>query len=363
MKVPIVQLTLPDEIIDKVGAVLKSGMWAEGKPVRELEEDFKNYIGTKYCRAVNSGTAALLSIIGVLGLKPGDEIIIPSFSFVATANCLLPSGLKPVFADIDPDTYNISPDSIREKITEKTKGILFVDLYGLCANGPELQKIAKEKNLVLIEDSCQAHGAEIDDKKAGTFGIAGAFSLYPTKNMYAGGEGGLITTDDDDLYQKINRFVNHGQKEKYVHTDFGYNFRMMNVAAICAKYSLSVLEENNKKRIDNAKILNDILGDVPGITVPTHPKNYKHVYHQYTIRSDKRDALSEELIKNQIGFGIHYKIPIHQQPYYTNMGYKDVLPNTEKACAEVISLPVHPLLSPEQVQFVAETVKKFQTTH
>ncbi|MHA1820276.1 MAG: DegT/DnrJ/EryC1/StrS family aminotransferase, partial [Promethearchaeota archaeon] len=221
MKVPIVKLSLPDEVIAEVNNTLKSGLWVEGPAVRALEKEFAEYCGVKYCRAVNSGTSALVSIIGSLGLKPGDEVIVPSFTFIATANCLIPFGLKPVFADIDPNTYNISPDSVRSKITEKTKAIISVDLYGLPANYKELNEIAEEKDITLIEDACQAHGAELNGKKTGSFGLAAAFSLYPTKNMYCGGEGGLITTNDEELYNKINMFVNHGQKAKYIHSSFG----------------------------------------------------------------------------------------------------------------------------------------------
>lgn len=358
MKVPIVQLKLPDSVLDEVKEVLASGMWVEGKPVRALEKEFSEFIGTKFCRAVNSGTSALLAIMYGLELKPDEEVIIPSFSFIATSNCMVPYRVKPVFADIDPNTFNLDPKSIRDAITPKTKAIMPVHLYGLCANMDEILEIANEYNIPVIEDSCQAHGAGYKGKKAGNLGEIAAFSLYPTKNMFAAGEGGLITTNNQEIYEKINRFVNHGQSKKYVHTEIGFNFRMPAVAGVVARYSLSQLPENNKKRIANANLYNDLLQNVEGLIIPTVPEGYTHVYHQYTVRVPKRDALAKELSKNQIGYGIHYKIPIHMQEAYKEMGNIS-LEMTEKLSNEVISLPVQPFLSEEQIRFVASIIEKF----
>lgn len=358
MKVPIVQLQLPESVLEEAKEVLKTGMWVEGTPVRALEQEFAEFTGAKYCRAVNSGTSALLSIIYGLDLQPYDEVIIPSFSFIATANCLIPFRVKPIFADIEPKTFNLAPKSIREAITPKTKAIMPVHLYGLCANMVEIQEIANEHNIPVIEDSCQSHGAEFNGKKAGNLGEIAAFSLYATKNMFAGGEGGLITTNNQELYEKINRFVNHGQSEKYIHTEMGFNFRMPSVAGVIARYSLSQLPENNKKRIVNAKLYDELLQKVEGLVVPTVPEGYTHVYHQYTIRVPNRDNLAEELSKHQIGYGIHYKIPIHLQDVYKGKGSVS-LEATEKIANEVISLPVHPLLSEEQIRFVASIIEKF----
>jgi dTDP-4-amino-4,6-dideoxygalactose transaminase len=358
MEVPIVQLSLPDEVLEEATDILKSGMWIGGKPVHDLEKEFGDYCGAKYCKAVNNGTSALLAIYHSLGLKPGDEVIIPSFSFIATANCLKAFGLNPVFADIDPVTYNIDLESIRQKITSKTKAIMPVHLYGLCADMKGINELAEEKELIVIEDACQAHGAEINGKKAGNIGTIAAFSLYPTKNMFCGGEGGLITTNDEELYEKIQLFTSHGQSKKYVHTDIGFNFRMSALNGVIALYSLHILDANNTKRAKNAELYRELLDNIEGITIPTHPKNFKHVYHQYTIRSSKRDELSEILKQNKIGFGVHYRISIHQQEVYAKLGVKDLL-ETEKASKEVISLPVHPLLSKDQIKFVAETIRKF----
>jgi len=359
MKVNIVKLTLPDEVLQEVKDVLKSGMWAGGKPVASLEKEFSDYCGVKYCKAVNNGTAALMSIFGTLGLKPGDEVIIPSFSFIATANCLIPFGLKPVFADIDPQTYTLDPESVREKISPKTKAIMPVHLYGLCADMDAFSKIAAEHNLFLVDDACQAHGAEYKGKKAGSLGIASGFSLYPTKNMFCGGEGGLVTTNDETLYGKISRFINHGQSQKYIHTEIGYNFRMNAVSGVVARYSLKMLDLNNQKRVKNAELYNDLLSKINQVETPICPKGFSHVYHQYTIRCKKRDKLAEFLHQSDIGFGIHYKIPIHKQQFYKNLGYDIILPETEKASSEVISLPIHPMLTEEEIHYVASKIKDF----
>jgi perosamine synthetase len=358
MKVPIVQLQLPDSVLEEAKELLKSGMWVEGTPVRTLEKEFAEFTGAKYCRAVNNGTSALLSIMYGLGFQPGDEVIVPSFSFIATANCMIPFGVRPVFADIDPVTFTLSPQSIKNVITPKCKAIMPVHLFGLCANMKEIQEIADEHNLTVIEDACQAHGAELNGKKAGNLGEIAAFSLYPTKNMFAAGEGGLITTNNQQLYEKINRFVNHGQSMKYVHTEMGFNFRMPAVAGVIARYSLSQLPINNQKRIEYAQLYNELLSGLPEIVTPECPDGYKHVYHQYTIRAQKRDALADNLSDNEIGYGIHYKIPIHQQEIYKS---KDTisLMETNSAANQVLSLPVHPLLTSDQIEFVADTIKNF----
>ncbi len=358
MKVPIVQLSLPDSVLEEAKELLKSGMWVEGKPVRSLEQEFAEYTGAKYCRAVNSGTSALLAIMYGVNLQPDDEVIIPSFSFIATANCMIPFRVKPIFADIDPSTFTMSPKSIEAAISSKTKAIMPVHLYGLCANMKEIQEIADKHNLLVVEDACQAHGAEYFGKKAGNLGEIAAFSLYPTKNMFAAGEGGLITTSNKELYEKINRFVNHGQSEKYVHTEMGFNFRMPAVAGLVARHSLAQLPSSNRKRNKYAKLYNEMLTDIPGITTPIIPKGFGHVFHQYTIKVPKRDKLADELAKNEIGYGIHYKIPIHMQDVYRSNTYTP-LTVTEQVANEVISLPVHPLLTEEQIEFVSIIIKKF----
>jgi dTDP-4-amino-4,6-dideoxygalactose transaminase len=358
MKVPIISLTLPDEVIQQVNEILRSGMWVDGAHVASLEREFAQFCQTKFCRAVSSGTDALMAMMAVADFGPGDQIIVPSFSFIATANCLKFTGATPVFADIDPITFTIDPNDVEKKITPHTKAIMPVHIYGLCADMKNLQTLCKEKNLILMEDAAQAHGAEIQGKKSGSFGLAGGFSLYPTKNMFTAGEGGLITTDNEEFYNKTRLFVNHGQAKKYYHTDIGYNFRLSEINAVIAQYSLKTLNERNQKRITNAKILSDLLNSCPNITLPTVPSGYVHVYHQYTIRSPNREKIIGALQKNDIGFGIHYGTPIHLQPFYQIKGIHYNLPETERAAKEVLSLPAHSDINEEQLHFVADTIKK-----
>jgi len=358
MEIPVAKLSLPESVLDQAKDVLRSGMWVDGNHVHALEHDFAEYCGVKYCRAVNNGTAALMSLFGVLNLGPKDEVIVPSFSFIATANAIQFTGAKVVFADINPITYTLDPEDVKEKITKNTKAIMPVHLYGLCADMPYLQEICAENNLMLFEDAAQAHGAAINGKKSGTYGLGAGFSLYPTKNMFDGGEGGLITSNDAAFFDKIKLFMQHGQSQKYIHSALGYNFRMAEVNAVIARYSLSKLDESNSKRRENAKFLCDNLKTIPDLILPNTPVNYTHVYHQFTLRTPKRDALMEAFKKEKIGFGIHYGTPIHLQPYYKALGYTCSLPITEQVCKEVISIPIHPAVSQDQLQFLVEIIKK-----
>ncbi len=357
MKIPAVKLILPDEVIEQVSKVLASGNWIDGKMVKKLEKEWADYCGVKYCRAVSSGTSGLLSVLSSLDLKAGDEVIVPSFSFIATANSVLFTEAKPVFADIDPTTFNLNPDSVLEKITKKTKAIMPVHLFGLCAEMDRLHEICEDMDLFLIEDACQAHGAEYRSEKAGSLGLAGVFSLYPTKNMYCGGEGGLITTNDEDFYEKICEFMNHGQKAKYQHESLGYNFRLQETNAVVARYALENLDAWNAQRQENAAFYNKSFQDIEGISNPIAPEYCKHVYHQYTIQVDNRDTLVGKFQENNIGFGIHYNTPIHLQPYYQSLNYQDKLPVTEECAEKVISLPNHPFMIEEEKEEVASVVQ------
>jgi len=361
MKVPVVQLAgvIPPPILAQVQESLSSGMWADSKYVHELEEAFAKYIGVKFCRAVSNGTAALLAMVHAAGIKTGDEVIVPSFSFVASANCLLAAGAKPKFVDIDAATFNLDPSLVAKAITPKTKAILPVHLYGLCVDMDPIREIAEKHHLVVLEDACQAHGATYKGKKAGNLALAGGFSLYPTKNMICGGEGGLVTTNDEAFINKVRLYVNHGQAAKYTHTALGFNFRLHEVAGVVGKYSLSVLDENNRKRITITKRYNEGLSNLLQVKVPVTPAGRTHVFHQYTIRAQRRDQLADHLQKNDIGYGIHYGTPIHLQPFYKDQGNSPRLPVTEQASREVLSLPVHPFLTNEQVDFVIATIKAF----
>lgn len=362
MKVPIVKLQLDEGVISAAVEVLRSGMWIEGRHVRDLEKKFATYTGVKHARGVNSGTAALLCALHALGIKQGDEVILPSFTFIASVNTVLRFGATPVFADVNRDTFNLSVDDVRKKITGKTAAIMPVHLYGLPVDMDPLVEISEKKNIAIVEDACQAHGAAYKGKKCGAIGAVGAFSLYPTKNMYCGGEGGIITTNDAEILEKVNLFANHGQSAKYVHSAIGFNYRLQDVNGLIALDSLAHLDENNKKRRKNASFYNDALGEIGDIEIPVEPEGYHHVYHQYTLKVKRRDELAAFLGKNDIGYGIHYGTPAHSQESIKALGLGSChLPVTEALAKEVISLPAHPCLSSEQLQFVVDKIKEFYT--
>ena len=357
MRISAVKLFLPDTVIREVEDVLHSGQWVDGKNVEMLEKNLAKFCEVKYCRATNSGTSALITILSALGIGPGDEVIVPSFTFIATANSVLFTDAKPVFADVDPNTFNLDPKSVMEKITKKTKVIMPVHLFGLCAEMDELKEICEDMDIFIIEDASQAHGATYKGKKAGSLGFAAAFSLYPTKNMFCGGEGGFITTNDEELYNKIRSFVNHGQVARYRHETLGYNFRMQETNAVIARWALENLEEWNDLRNQNAEFYSKNLSDVPGIEIPTYPEYCDHVFHQYTIKTSERNKIIGKFTEQEIGYGIYYPTPIHQQAFYQKLGYQDRLPVTEELCQKVLSLPNHPFLIDEERVEIVEAIK------
>ena len=359
IKVPIAKPIIGEEEIENVVEVLKSGMIAQGPKVMEFEEKFANWIGAKYGIATNSGTSALHVALLACGIGEGDEVITTPFTFIASGNAIVYTGATPVFADIDLDTYTIDPDSIEDLITDKTKAILPVQLYGQAADMDEIREIAEKHDLKIIEDAAQAHGAEYNGEKVGTLGDMACFSFYPTKNMTTS-EGGMITTNDEELAKKAQMFRAHGASERYHHDEIGYNFRMTDIAAAIGLAQLNVIDEFNNKRISNANYLNEQLKDVEGIVTPKSPDNYKHVYHQYTILVEKgnRDDWVEFLTNKGIGTGIHYPIPLYNQPIYKKLGIEGDCPLAEKAADNVISLPVHPSLTKEDLDLVVDAVKE-----
>lgn len=351
-----------EEEITEVESVLRSGQISDGDNVRKFEKEFAAFIGTEHAVATNSGTAALYVALLANGVGPGDEVITSPFTFVATANAILLTGARPVFADIHPDTFNIDPCSVRRKVTTSTKAILPVHLYGQPAEMEGIMRVADEFNLVLIEDACQAHGAEYRSKKCGSFGT-GCFSFYPTKNMTTG-EGGMITTNDAQIAIAARLIVNHGQTKRYYHEVLGYNYRMTNISGALGSCQLKKLPVLNEIRIRNAHRLTTGLSGIKGIIPPdiSNPQ-IKHVFHQYTIRLTKdfpvtRDAFREAMREKGLSTEVYYPIPIHKQPLYSKLGYRDQLPEAEKAAQEVVSLPVHPSLSNEDLQYIINSIKQ-----
>lgn len=358
--IPIAKPLLGKEEIDAVTEVLSSGIIAQGPKVEEFELAFSEHTGCEHAAAVNSGTAALHIALLAHNIGKEAEVITSPFSFIATANSILYTGAKPVFADIKPDTYNIDPEKIQEKITSKTKAIIPVHLYGQSADMKAIMEIAEDHKLAVIEDACQAHGAEFLGKKVGSFGT-GAFSFYPTKNMTTS-EGGIITTNDREIAEKSKMIRAHGSKIRYKHEMLGFNLRMTDIAAAIGLAQLEKLDGFNAARQKNAAMLSAGLKGISGIVPPVTKPGCTHVFHQYTVRVKKRDELADFLKEKGIGTGVHYPIPIHKQPYYIELGYRDSLPISEKATEEVLSLPVHPALSRDDVQKIINEVKGFYAT-
>lgn len=359
IKVPIAKPIIGEEEIKNVVEVLKSGMIAQGPKVAEFEEKFAAWIGTKYAIATNSGTSALHVALLAAGIGKGDEVITTPFTFIATGNSIVYTGATPVFADIDLKTYTIDPDSIEALISDKTKAILPVQLYGQSADMDRINEIADKHGLKVIEDAAQAHGAMYKGKNVGALGDAGCFSFYPTKNMTTS-EGGIITTDDEELAKRARMFRTHGSSIKYTHDEIGYNFRMTDISAAIGLAQLNSIDEFNDKRIANAEYLNEGLKDVDGVLTPYSNDDLKHVYHQYTIfiEKGKRDDWVNFLTEKGIGTGVHYPIPLYNQPIYKKLGIEGNAQNAELAANHVISLPVHPSLTHKDLDLVIDAVKQ-----
>ena len=352
--IPIAKPILSGKEIEGIRAVLDSGILAQGKAVAEFEEKFAEYVGTSHGVATNSGTSALHTALAALGVGEDDEVITTSFTFIATATSILMQRASPVFCDIDPQTYNIDPDLVQEAITKRTKAIIAVHLYGLPCDMKPIMDIAQDNGLKVVEDACQAHGAEYRGKKAGSFGDAGIFSFYPTKNMTTG-EGGMVTTSDSQVAEKARMVRNHGQSQRYVHEIMGYNYRMTNIAAAIGLSQLKMLDQFNAKRRENAGYYDKSLF----VKTPFVPEGMKHVYHQYTIEVEEREEFLKHLEKHGVGYGVHYPIPVHKQPLFRD--YNEItLPNTEASSQRVVSLPVHPGLTKEERELIVRTVNSYE---
>lgn len=346
-----------DEEKQAVLQVLDSGVLAQGPRVEEFEKAFAQMCGVAHAVATSSGTTALHTALLAHGIGAGDEVITSPFTFIASANSILYTGAKPVFVDIDPDTFNIDPAKIEASITAKTKAIMPVHLFGLSCDMGKLQEIAEKHKLVILEDACQSHGATFEGRKVGSFGT-GVFSLYPTKNITSA-EGGMITTNDAGLADECRIIRQHGMRRRYYHDDLGFNFRMTDVHAAIGNEQLKKLERFNSARQQNAAFLNEY---IQGAQTPIVPKGYEHVYHQYTIKvpANKRDELIQHLKDHGIGSGVYYPVPVHKQSYYTEqLRYEISLPIAEEVALQVISLPVHPGLSPADLETIVNEVNTF----
>ena len=357
-KIPLSKIPITTEVKKATLEVIESGNFILGKKTKEFENKFAKLCRGKLSSCVNSGTTAIFLALKSLGVEKGDEVIVPSLSFIASATPILMVGAKPKFVDVDEKSFTINPDALEKNITKKTKGIIPVHLYGHPADMDKINKIAKKHSLFVLEDAAQAHGAKYKGRYVGSIGDVSCFSFYPSKNLTVCGDGGIVVSNNKKIIDQIKILRDHGRKEKYIHDILGYNLRFNEIQAAIGLAMLKNLEKNNSKRRKIARAYTKILKDV--VDTPKEEKWAKHVFHMYTIRTPNRDILQNELKKYNISTGIHYPVPIHKQPLFSK--YKnEKLPITENICNTTLSLPMYPELSIKNAEFVGDTVKKILT--
>jgi dTDP-4-amino-4,6-dideoxygalactose transaminase len=363
--IPLVDLkaqynSIKTELDNAIQGVLDSTSFIMGEELERFEEEFALFCNTKYAIGVANGSDALILALKVCGISGEDEVITVPHTFIATAEAISNVGGKVVFVDINLRTYIIDVSKIEEKINEKTKAIIPVHLYGQPADMDPIMELAKKYNLKVIEDAAQAHGAEYKGKKVGSIGDVACFSFYPGKNLGAYGDAGMITTNSEEIAKRVKLLRNHGSIKKYEHKIEGYSSRLDNLQAAILRVKLRHLNKWNDLRRRNAKKYNELLNNIDNIIVPYEADYAKHVYHLYVIRTENRDKLREELKSNNITTGIHYPIPLHLQPAYNYLGYKEGdFPVTEKASQEILSLPMFAELSEKQIMEICYWVKSF----
>ncbi len=377
MKVPFFDLavqmkSIEDEIRPALDEVFQNQQFIMGPKVKVLEETIAQYCQTRYAIGVASGSDALLLSLMALGIGPGDEVLLPPFTFFATAGSVSRLGATPVFVDIDRETYNIDPSRIEEKVTTRTKAILPVHLFGQCADMDPLLSIAKDKKLFVIEDAAQALGAvyqptvESKGRRAGQIGDLGCFSFYPTKNLGAFGDAGMVVTDNPALADKVRLLRVHGSQPKYFHRAIGINSRLDTIQAAILLVKFKYLERWTAQRQKKAEryraLFQDLLSSVDGFRLPTAQNQNRHIFHQYVVRVPERDRLRQFLAEEGIGTDVYYPVPLHLQECYSFLKYRQGdLPNSEKASEEVLALPIYPELTDDQQTEVVSRIKAFYT--
>lgn len=346
-----------------VEGVLKSQQFINGPAITELETAIATKVGTSHAVAVSSGTDAILCALMTLGVGNGDEVIIPPFTFFATAGCVARTGATPIFADVLPHTFNLDPANLEAKITAKTKVIIAVHLFGQCAEMDAINKIADRHGITVIEDAAQAIGATYHGRNAGTLGRLACLSFYPTKNLGGFGEGGMILTDDEEIANVARQLRNHGQSSQYFHERIGGNFRLDTMKAAILNVKLGFLDRFTEARRANAAHYDELLGGIP-IETPHVDTYQRSIYHQYSILCDRREELAAHLRDNGVATGIYYPVPLHLQPCFAYLGCtRGALPVSERLCERILSLPCHPMLKEDDVKRTAELVHDFYTIH
>jgi len=354
-----------EDILSAVERVCSSQHFILGPEVEELEREVAAFTGAADAVGCASGTDALWLMLAACGVKPGDSVITTPFSFLASASAIVRAGATPIFADIDPATFNINPQQVSSRLKEaKARALLPVHLYGQCADIDRLQPMADEFNAVLVEDAAQAIGAAWGGRKAGTLGLAAAFSFYPTKNLSAYGEAGLVTTLDPARADHMRRLRSHGSSRRYVHEELGWNARMDAIQGAILRVKLAHIEEWNQQRRELAAGYDRLFGDAgldgTALTIPFRDPQAHHVFHQYVIRARRRDELREFLTARKIGSEVYYPLPLHLQPCFGYLGYrKGDFPESEKAAAEVLALPMFPELGEDEQDWVVQSISDF----
>ncbi len=359
--IPIAKVKVSQEEVDAVVEVLRSGYLVQGEKTQKFEEEFANKVGARFAVAVSSGTAAL-HIAYLSLLEKGDDVLVPAFSHISTASMVCFAEAKPIFCDIDKNTFTLDLNDARRKLTKNTKAIVGVHLFGNACCINEIIEFARENNLKVIWDAAQAHGTKYNGKDVGSFDDIVCYSFYPTKNMFTG-EGGMIVTNDENIYEKCKLLRSHGQTKKYYHPYLGFNYRMSEIEAALGIEQLAKLDDLINKRRENASFLTEELSSVYEIIPPFVPEEIEHSYHQYTVLIKKnkpdctRDMLVEKLKREGIGVAIHYPRPLHKQPVFENLYGKITLPVSEDISSRIFSLPVHPYLDKDDLRTIVETIK------
>ena len=350
------------EIRTAVEKVLASQQFILGCEGAALEQEIAQLCGAAHGVGVASGTDALILALRACGVEAGDEVLIPPFTFVATGSAVSALGAKPVFVDIRPDTYNIDPSDLARRVTPRTRAIIAVHLYGLASDMGPILDFARAHNFRVIEDNAQSIGANYKGRRTGSMGDAACMSFYPTKNLGAYGDAGMVVTHSGEMAARLKSLRNHGQSAKYVSSEPGWNSRLDEIQAAILRVKLRHLPEWQRARQAHAAEYTKLLLGIPGVAPPFIPEGYEHVFHQYTIRVERRDALVQILKERKIGSAVYYPVPLHLQPLYAPLGHKaGDFPHAEHAALEVLSLPMFPELRSEQIARVAEAVSEFVT--
>ncbi len=350
---------LADDVRTALETVLESQQFIGGPAVTELENALGTLVGVEHAIAVSSGTDALLCTLTALQVGHGDEVILPSLSFFATAGSAARLGATPVFVDIDPRTFNLDPAKIEAAVTDRTKAIIAVHLFGQCAEMDAINAVAARHGLTVIEDMAQAIGATCHGRQAGTLGDAACLSFYPTKNLGGFGEGGMIFTKDEDVARVVRQLRNHGESQRYVHERVGGNFRLDTMKAAILLAKLPFLHEFTERRRSNAARYDELLESEP-VNTPYAPDHQKAVYHQYSILCDHRDELASFLRDKGVDTGVYYPVPLHLQRCFESLGYRrGALLVTERTCDRILSLPCHPMLGEQDLEYVASCIHEF----